>query len=746
MLTRLGKWINERWPLSNLVKLGLEEEIIGGSSYAYIFGSLLLFTFAMQAATGVWQLFYYVPTVQHAYASVNYLRTEVPFGWLIHGLHYWGANAMIILLLCHAIRVFIYAAYKSPRELTWLAGVGLLFITLAMSFTGAPLPWDERGYWATEVGTSIAGTVPFIGNLIKHLLRGGESMGQLALSRMFVLHIAIIPGTLLAMLGIHLVAFRRNGSVGPWDEAKRARRGQFWPDQLFKDTLACTILFIILLALVVFVPPPFAGPADPLDTLYVPKPEWNFLFLYEILKFFPGKLEAVGTVGVPALGVLVLVLLPFYDRNKERAPRHRIVALSFGALSIVGLIVLTIAGYYSKPGAEQKQATASPVASAPQAQDIATGKALFQSQGCASCHKIDGSGGSIGPDLSGEGTKGRSVEWIKAQLRSPETHNPQSIMPAFSALSTQQINQLTEYLMSLKSDSAPAGGGASSGTTAAASSAATQVQDVAIGKTLFQSQGCLDCHRVNGSGGNIGPDLSGEGLKGRSIEWLQTQLRSPKAHNPQSIMPAFSALSAQQINQLIAYIMSLKSESVPAGGGTSSGAAPAEAAAAANGADRVPGKAAFIIGSAEHGAVLFEKNCASCHGPRGTGLASDSGSTTLAAPALNPIDRRLYNKSPQLFATNIDLIIQHGPRSTGSYPVLSMHAFGDLRSQTQEEIADLEAYILDLNGVNRGEILHPGLRPQTFLFGVIGIFALIMVALLGVYFRRKNSGLGKENS
>ncbi|MBW4054679.1 MAG: c-type cytochrome [Proteobacteria bacterium] len=638
MLTRLGKWINKRWPLSDLIRLGLEEEILGGSSYAYVFGSLLLFTFAIQAATGVWQLFYYVPTVQHAYDSVNYLRTEVPFGWLIHGLHYWGANAMVILLLCHAIRVFTWAAYKNPRELTWLAGVGLFLITLAMSFTGAPLPWDERGYWATEVGTSIAGTVPFIGNLTKQLMRGGETMGQLALSRMFVLHIAIIPGALFAMVGIHLVAFRRNGSVGPWDEAKRARKGQFWPDQLFKDTLSCTILFIILIALVVLAPPPFAGPADPLDTLYTPKPEWNFLFLYESLKFFPGKLEPVGTVGIPALGILVLVLLPFFDRKAEHSPGRRLRAMSLGALAILGLIVLTIVGYYSKPGAGQKKGETSPAASI------------------------------------------------------------------------------------------------------------AQTKNISMGRTLFQSQGCAGCHRVNGSGGNVGPNLSGEGMKGRSMKWLRTQLRSPKAHDPQSVMPAFSALAAQQIDQLADYLLSLKSESAPAVGGASSGATAGSSAAAANVAARVPGKAAFIIGSAEHGALLFEKNCVKCHGPRGTDHVSNPGSTDLMVPALNPIDRSLYNISPKLFATTIDLIIQHGSHPAGPHPVLHMPAFGDTQSLTQEEISDLEAYILNLNGVNRGEITHPGLQPRIFLGAVAGIFALVMVAALGMYFLRKSSGTGKKNS
>lgn len=613
MLTRLGTWINERWPLSELISSGLEEEIPGGSSYAYVFGSLLLFTFSLQAVTGVWQLFYYVPSVHFAYDSLNYLRTEIPFGWLIHGLHHWGANAMVILLLCHALRVFIWGAYKLPRELTWLTGVGLFLVTLALSFTGSPLPWDEQGFWATEVGTSIAGTVPFAGNLIKQLMRGGQEMGQLALSRMFILHVALLPVGLLSLVGIHLVALRRFGSTGPWDAAKRLRIGRFWPDQVFKDMVACALLLVILIALVVFFPPAFTGPADPQDTTYLPKPEWNFLFLYEILKFFPGKLDVIGTVGIPTVGILALVLLPFLDKKSERAPGRRRLAMSLAGLVVVGLIGLTLAGHYSNPADDQGEIT----------------------------------------------------------------------LPV-SASSEQSAN-------------------------------------VGLGKALFLSQGCAACHTVNGSGGRMGPDLSAEGEKGRTPEWLRTQIRNPKAHDPQSLMPAYSSLSNQQIDQLVAYLLSLTGGSQAVSAGPVPLAMPDTTSAAVP----VPGKAAFIIGSAEHGAVLFAMNCASCHGPAGAVKVPNPGSTDGFVPVLQPIDRKLYDESPQKFASAIDLIIQHGSRPDGPHPALIMPAFGATRALTQAEIAHLEAYILELNGVQRGKILRPGMQPTTFLLIVSGLFLVL---------------------
>ena len=158
MLRRLWSWINVRWPVSPLLRVLFTEEFPGGPSAFYSFGSSVLFVFILQAVTGICQLFFYVPTVDHAYASLSFFRTQVPFGWLIHNLHYWGATAMVVLVLLHMMRVFLWGAYKNPRELTWLLGVVLFLLTMIMMFTGSPLPWDEKGYWATEVGTSMAGT------------------------------------------------------------------------------------------------------------------------------------------------------------------------------------------------------------------------------------------------------------------------------------------------------------------------------------------------------------------------------------------------------------------------------------------------------------------------------------------------------------------------------------------------------------------------------------------------------------
>lgn len=209
--SQVNRWVNDRFPISFILREGLREPIPGGARFTYVLGSATLFLFILQMVTGIWQMFYYAPSVDHAYTSVTYLRLHVSFGWLMHGLHYWGAQAFIVVMGLHVIRVFIWAAYKKPRELTWIFGIGLLVISAGLVFTGALLPWDTLGYWAAEVGTSIAGTVPVIGDFTERLMRGGLTMGQLTLSRFFVFHVVILPCLLIALIIGHIIAFRKQG-------------------------------------------------------------------------------------------------------------------------------------------------------------------------------------------------------------------------------------------------------------------------------------------------------------------------------------------------------------------------------------------------------------------------------------------------------------------------------------------------------------------------------------------------------
>lgn len=751
-MNRLWKWFTDRWPFYQLRDLFLEEEIPGGASFAYTLGTSLIMIFTLQAVSGILQLFYYVPTIDHAYDSVSYLRTEVPFGWLIHNMHYWGAQAMVIIVALHMMRVFIWGAYKKT-PLTWFIGIGLVLTTMAISFTGAPLIWDQAGYWAGEVGSSIAGVVPVVGDLMKIILRGSEVMGQLALSRFFALHVGVFVPLLALLIGVHVISFRTSGVGGSWNEEKRTRSGPLWPDQIFRDMVTASIVFFCLVTLSVFSPVPFKGSADTLNISYVPKPEWNFLFVYQALKFFPGPLEPIGAAGVPSVFVLLLLIVPLVDRSPERNPFRRPIAMACLVVYAGGVLALTIAGYLS-PGFAQIPETkgASPAPQALPAQLASTGvkrgEQLFQSSGCLNCHKVRGRGGSVGPELAGVTLKGKSRQWLIDQIVNSKAHFPKggrtTSMTAFTNLSKDELNDIATYLMSLAQ-------GAETGGSLQKPSA----EEIGKGKQVYQANGCSGCHKVNGQGGSIGPELSGGTLRGKDRQWLADQITNPKSHDPNSLMPAFTGLSKEQLDNLVSYLMGLtggsSSAAAPSGGEgrpvaqqgqekkiavSSEGASSAEVPSAEKALEGPLGRAAFIIGSAENGADLYKEQCLSCHGVAGKGGIPNPGSDDGTVPPLNPIDRKLYNADPAVFAATIDKIMQHGSKPSGPHPALHMPAWGDTRSLTQEEISNLEAYILKLNGSDRGQIVNPGMEPRTFFFVVAGIYVLLILIQGGIRIKK----------
>jgi len=206
----LFEWLDERMGLSEIYQVVLDRKV-PRVNWWFTLGSASLFLAVMQGITGIMLSVYYVPTPDHAYDSINYIMNEVQFGWLIRGMHHWGATLLVITVFLHMLRVFFYGAYKYPREFTWITGVGLLLATLGMGFTGYLLPWNQRAYWATTVGTEIAGTAPLIGDFIMRVLRGGTELSAVTLARFFSLHIWIIPAVVLALLGIHLYLVIRLG-------------------------------------------------------------------------------------------------------------------------------------------------------------------------------------------------------------------------------------------------------------------------------------------------------------------------------------------------------------------------------------------------------------------------------------------------------------------------------------------------------------------------------------------------------
>jgi quinol-cytochrome oxidoreductase complex cytochrome b subunit len=355
----LAGWLEQRLGASSLFAALLHVRI-PAEARTYYLGGITLFLFGVQVVTGTLLTLYYKPTPEAAYDSVKYITSVVEFGWLIRSIHHWAANLMIIFLALHLLRVFVQAAYKYPRELTWVFGVGLLAITIGFGFTGYLLPWDQKAYWATVVGTEIAKAVPFIGDPLLQLLRGGPDVSDATLSRFFGMHVLVLPLALGGLIVVHLTIVHQLGLANPKrpdlrpgqlpPSGFRERLKPFFPHYVLDEVIAWAVVLAGLVVLASVLPAGLEEQADPLVTPQHVKPEWYFLAVYQLLKIVPsiGPLTA-RDVGIltPMVAMIVLVLLPFIDRNPEVTPRRRPVALVVAAATIVGLIGLTIWGQVS---------------------------------------------------------------------------------------------------------------------------------------------------------------------------------------------------------------------------------------------------------------------------------------------------------------------------------------------------------------------------------------------------------------
>ncbi len=312
----------------------------------YSLGGLTFITISLQMLTGILLSFYYVPNPLESYNSVDYITYTMPLGWLVRGIHVYNTSVIVVLMFFHLLRVFIYGAYKKPREITWLSGILMLLTVLAFAFTGALLPWDQSAYWATKVGTEIIGTVPWLGGMILRLLRGGESLGQATLSRFYVFHIALLPTILILMISLHIHQLRFHGVAPPLTQEGRALAKKFIPFFPHWMVVDGTLGFVILLLLIGFSyvrRAPLEFPADPASTNFLPRPEWYFLFLFQLLKYFPGPLEPIATAVIPAIIVGSMLVLPFLDNNNgERIPWRKPFITTIAMLYVLGIILLTV--------------------------------------------------------------------------------------------------------------------------------------------------------------------------------------------------------------------------------------------------------------------------------------------------------------------------------------------------------------------------------------------------------------------
>jgi ubiquinol-cytochrome c reductase cytochrome b subunit len=468
-------WVNRRTGLDNLLRTALDEPIPGGARLAYIFGSGLLFIFISQIITGVFLALYYVPSADHAHTTVAYITKTVTAGSFLRSLHAYGASAMVVVLLLHLSQTYVYGAYKGRREILWVSGCVLFGLVMAMAFTGYLLPWDQRAYFATAVGTNAVSEVPFIGESLKRVMRGGTEMGTLTISRFFVAHVFLIPAVIFGMVASHIFLFRKAGAAGPVTEdphQPNQKTEPFYPRQVVMD-LSLTALLIIGLGCMAFFAPVQIGPsANPADTQYVPRPEWYYLPIFQWLKYWHGAGSIVGVLIIPTILALMVVSLPFLDRSAERRPWKRPIAMGAYAFVLFSLIGLGWRSYYldahdagvaqqlAKQRAEEEEysrkpfepelSSASLVAANVALADplAAKGKTIFEAQSCNACHGDGGIGTAAAPALVGVGAK-LSADQIAELILHPNAKMTAGGMPA-TDLPPDDMKALVAYVESLK--------------------------------------------------------------------------------------------------------------------------------------------------------------------------------------------------------------------------------------------------------------------------------------------------------
>jgi len=542
MKKRLGmaaEWLDHRTGIETAVRNFLYEDIPASSGWHQVFGSIAVFLFLVQAFTGVMLAFNYAPTPGDAYNSLRYILTELTGGRLMRGLHHWGASMMIVVVVLHMTQVFLYGAYKKPREATWMVGIVLLLLTLAYGLTGYLLPWDNRAYWGTVVTTQIASKAPFLGPYLSRLLGGEGAIGSVTFARFYGLHVLLLPPATTFLIALHVYLVRKHGVAPyPGDEMRPAKK--FFPEQLFKDTVAVFLAFVALFVMAIAVRVPLERLADPTDTSYIPRPEWYFLFLFQALKFFEGPLEVVGSIVLPTLAILLLLLVPFIDRGRIKRITERTVAFSVFTLAALGWTSLTVTALATTPKPLVAEIDFSyPTDWMQLSPPELAGVGYFRKENCVGCHSVGEGSPKMGPDLANTAIR-KSAAWMIDHFKRPAQMVPGSAMPPIH-LSDRQLNALAAFLLKLNERNAQA---------------LQSAPDFAVeGALLYQTYNCGACHLANGVGMKIGPPLNGVSRR-RTRTWVERHFREPQRMSPGTIMPPYK-FSAREMENMVSYLFVL---------------------------------------------------------------------------------------------------------------------------------------------------------------------------------------------
>ncbi len=327
MIRSFLDWLDHRTGMRDFVHDALYENIPSGARLRYITGSMLVFAFVTQAITGIFLAMAYSPSSQTAYESVFYIQHQMTGGWLVRGIHHFMAQAMVVVMALHLLQVIWDGAYRAPREVNYWLGLILMQLVMGLGLTGYLLPWDQKGYWATNVATNLATLVPFVGKELQQLAVGGNDYGHHTLTRFYAMHMGVLPALLIIFLGLHVAMFRKHGIMATITPGRADE--YFWPKQVLFDAIGCLVLLVIVMLCVIHFDvaglvqgkldvasagAELGAPADPAEQYSAARPEWYYLFLFQLLKYFEGTQEYIGALVIPGVVIAILALMPIIGR------------------------------------------------------------------------------------------------------------------------------------------------------------------------------------------------------------------------------------------------------------------------------------------------------------------------------------------------------------------------------------------------------------------------------------------------
>ena len=592
-MKELFAWLDDRTGYRKLTRSVFYDTMPGGASWRRIWGATLVFALVMQAVTGLFLWLAYSPSAQTAWESVYFVQYRMTGGWLLRGLHHYTADAIVVLLTLHLVQVVVTRAYRAPRELTFWVGLGMLSLSLSLALTGYLLPWDRRGYCATRVATSLMGVTPVIGPHLQRIALGGTEYGHHTLTRFFALHAGILPLAMALMVGLHLHLVRRHGRTPL--ARKRQADCAWWPDQGLKDAIAC---LAVLAAILLLVTRPVltggtpgahlgapADPTDPFASFDAARPEWYFLFLFQLLKYFPGTTEVWGALVLPAVAMTLISSMPWFDRW-QWGHRFNLCVLGVLLVSVATLAALAIDEDRHKP--EYQAAVRDARIEAERARELADlrgipssgaatllhedplteGPKLF-ARNCAICHRYggtDGLGHITGERQTASDLKGfASRQWL-AGLIDPRNIGSTSYMGG----SAHRTGEMVRYVNTCVRTYTPEKKAQLLQVIAAVSAEAQlprqrglDVRDAALvqeGRRLLADGKlrCTECHQFHARDEDtIAPDLTGYGSREWQVNFITnpTDSRFYGKHNDR--MPTFGkdkVLSAHAIGLIADWI------------------------------------------------------------------------------------------------------------------------------------------------------------------------------------------------